>query len=155
MLLVTECLVLIWWALLPGLPWLQLPATASLYLEITDNSWMIIMLSVTECLVLIWWALLLGLPWLQLHATASLYLEITNNSWMIIMLSETECSILSPAAGITLTPTTCYSQPVFGDNCLFSCTRTGFTVMPLGSDYVTCLNNGQWSRNISNIHCAG
>ncbi|XP_022105727.1 sushi, von Willebrand factor type A, EGF and pentraxin domain-containing protein 1-like [Acanthaster planci] len=70
-----------------------------------------------------------------------------------LVCNETRCPVLSPGAGIALTPYVCYGQPVFGHNCLLSCTQDGFVIDPPGSDYVTCRSNGKWSYNISAIQC--
>ncbi|XP_022103007.1 sushi, von Willebrand factor type A, EGF and pentraxin domain-containing protein 1-like [Acanthaster planci] len=70
-----------------------------------------------------------------------------------LICNETECPILSPSAGIILTPDVCYGQPIFGHNCLLSCTQDGFAIEPPGSEYMTCLSSGKWSQNISDIQC--
>ncbi|XP_071810204.1 uncharacterized protein [Asterias amurensis] len=70
-----------------------------------------------------------------------------------LVCTETQCPILSPSSGVTLIPTSCFSQAVYGDNCLLSCVKSGFKVVSPGSDHVTCFGNGQWSQNISSVQC--
>ncbi|XP_022082655.1 sushi, von Willebrand factor type A, EGF and pentraxin domain-containing protein 1-like [Acanthaster planci] len=80
---------------------------------------------------------------------------LENGTWSgtDLVCTETECPTLSPRDRVTLTPAACNNRPVFGQNCYLSCPGSGYEIDPRGSDYITCLNNGDWSRNISNTTC--
>ena len=70
-------------------------------------------------------------------------------------MTEIECPALVPAPGVTVAPPVCYTQPVFGNSCMFSCLRPGFRVEPFGNAFVSCEGGGRWSHDVLEIRCVG
>ncbi|XP_077984887.1 uncharacterized protein LOC144439473 [Glandiceps talaboti] len=66
---------------------------------------------------------------------------------------ETICAALVPQTTVDITPTACTTDPSYGDICTYNCIQSGFVVTPIGSRQMTCLANGQWSSDTSNIQC--
>ncbi|XP_011675150.2 sushi, von Willebrand factor type A, EGF and pentraxin domain-containing protein 1 [Strongylocentrotus purpuratus] len=66
---------------------------------------------------------------------------------------RTPCSPLSAPSGMTITPSSCTTDPRYGDTCTLQCSRSGFEVYPQSSSSVTCSGNERWNKNILSTSC--
>ncbi|XP_072179385.1 uncharacterized protein [Diadema setosum] len=68
--------------------------------------------------------------------------------------NATSCNELQPPAGGTVIPADCMSSPVFGQQCVVSCDRSGYRLQPSNFAVLECQGNGQWTPgDLSQVTC--
>ncbi|XP_035694585.1 sushi, von Willebrand factor type A, EGF and pentraxin domain-containing protein 1-like [Branchiostoma floridae] len=75
------------------------------------------------------------------------------SSIRVPLLLKRTCSPLKASTEYRTVPTTCTSNPSYLDTCIHTCRRSGYRLQPPGHEFTTCLGNGQWTRDTSNLTC--
>ncbi|CAH1274490.1 NOTCH2 [Branchiostoma lanceolatum] len=82
---------------------------------------------------------------------------LANSSWsgdpQEFSCEERTCSPLPASAVYQTVPASCTSSPSYLDTCIHTCARSGYRLQPAGHEFTTCLGNGQWTRDNSNLTC--
>ncbi|XP_078690832.1 uncharacterized protein LOC144921571 isoform X2 [Branchiostoma floridae x Branchiostoma belcheri] len=82
---------------------------------------------------------------------------LANSSWSgepeQFRCEERTCSPLRASAVYQTVPASCTSDPSYLDTCIHTCQRSGYRLQPAGHEFTTCLGNGQWTRDTSNLTC--
>ncbi|XP_072179389.1 CUB and sushi domain-containing protein 3-like [Diadema setosum] len=63
------------------------------------------------------------------------------------------CSPLVETNVISITPSTCLSDPRYQDTCHLECQRSGFEIFPSEYEETTCTGTQTWSRDINVVEC--
>eukprot|EP00058_Branchiostoma_floridae_P013772 XP_002599260.1 hypothetical protein BRAFLDRAFT_64392 [Branchiostoma floridae] len=82
---------------------------------------------------------------------------LANSSWSgdpeEFSCEERTCSPLRASTEYRTVPATCTSNPSYLDTCIHTCRKSGYRLQPPGHEFTTCLGNGQWTRDTSNLTC--